>query len=87
MEKSSRVKNRYFSAILYEEDSNYKKYIDNIYKYYTDVTYILHDKDITEDGEIKKAHYHYLFKVGKNARHIKSIAGESEIPIQYLERS
>lgn len=86
MEKSSRVKNRYFSAILYGEDPNFKKYVENINKYYTEVTYILHDKDVTEDGEIKKEHYHYLFRVGKNARHIRSIAEESEIPIQYIER-
>jgi len=87
METTSKIKNRYFCAILYQEDPNFEKYIDSIYKNYTEVTYILHDKDITEDGELKKAHYHYLFRVGKNARHIKAIANESEIPIQYLERS
>lgn len=84
--------NRYYCAILYPEDSNYELYLHNIMKYYTEVTYILHDKDkiyVNENGKItekvKKPHLHILFKVGKNARGINSISEESEIPINYLE--
>lgn len=83
--KEYRIRNRYFSAILYEEDVNFKKYKDYIIKHYFEVTYIKHDRDITEDGEIKKEHYHFLFKVGENARTLKSIAKEIGIAENYLQ--
>ena len=83
--RTFRTYNRYFVAVIYPDDKNYNRYIDNIMKYYTEVTYILHDKDTDENGELKKPHTHILFKVGKNPRNIKSIAEESEIPIQYIE--
>lgn len=84
-ERSYRVYNRYYCAILYKEDPNSEKYMENIQKYYSEVTYIIHDKDTTEEGEIKKEHIHVLFKVGKNARSIKSVAEQIEIPINYIE--
>lgn len=58
-----KTRNRYFEAILYPEDENYIKYMDNIKKFYQEVTYITHDRDIDENGDIKKPHTHILFKV------------------------
>lgn len=89
MNKELKTKNRYFCAILYEDDPNFNKYIYNIKKKFLEVTYIRHDKDIKEDTEekeeIKKPHYHILFKVGENARYIKSVANDIEIEPNYLQ--
>lgn len=51
--------NRYFAAILYEEDKNYEKYIKNIKKNFYEVTWIRHDRDINELRRIKKATHTY----------------------------
>ena len=87
--KEYRTKNRYFEAILYKEDENFSKYFNNIKTKFTEVTYITHDRDITEEenGEIikKKKHMHIIFKVGENARHLNSIAKDIEIAPNYLQ--
>ena len=82
---SRKTINRWYTAIIYEEDPNATHYIEQINKLYEKVTYILHDKDLTEDGELKKPHYHFLFYIGENARHVESIAKEIGIPSNYLE--
>ena len=84
--KESRTRNRYFCAILYKEDVNFNKYKENIEKLYDEVTYIKHNRDIEESGKLKKEHFHFLFKVGENARTIKSIAKEIGIAENYLQR-
>lgn len=90
MKNEYRIRNRYFCAILYEDDENFEKYMKNIKQKYYEVTYIRHDKDVREDEngeeEYKKPHYHVLFKVGENARSINSISRELEIPVNYLQR-
>lgn len=43
-----KIRNRYFEAILYPEDENYINYMENIKKFYQEVTYITHDRDIDE---------------------------------------
>lgn len=68
--KESRTRNRYFCAILYKEDANFKKYKENIEKNYEEVTYIKHDRDIEENGEIKKEHFHFLFKVRRKRKNL-----------------
>lgn len=86
MEKDTkRVVNRYFEAIIYPEDENFQTYFNYIRKYYTEVTWILHNRDVDENGEIKKEHIHILFKVGENARHLNVIAREIGILPNYLQ--
>lgn len=84
-ETKRRVVNRYFVAVLYPEDENYKHYMDFITKHYMEVTYITHNRDVDENGEIKKEHTHILFKVGENARHLSAVAKEIGIPENYLQ--
>lgn len=76
MKNNKRLVNRYFTSILYEDDPNFKKYFENIMVNYKDVTWIEHDKDLDENGENKKKHIHILYKVGENARSIKSVSKE-----------
>ena len=85
MSNSKRVVNRWFCAILYEEDPNFQYFFDYIRDNYEQVTYIKHDKDINEDGTTKKSHIHILFKVGDNARHLTRVAEEIGIQPNYLQ--
>lgn len=78
------LKNRYFEAILYPDDPNYNTYMQNIKKLYYEVTYVNHDRDIDENGDLKKVHTHILFKVGENARHKNAVSKEIGIPPNYI---
>ena len=76
--------NRYFSFILYKEDEEQMKsmdYIINNYKY----ARILHNKDIENDGSIKKEHYHIIAYIGKNPRNRHAIAEETGLKENYIE--
>lgn len=83
--KNKRVVNRYFVAVLYPDDPDYKNYMEFIIKHYMEVTYITHDRDIDENGEKKKTHTHILFKVGENAHHLSAVAKQIGIPQNYLQ--
>lgn len=48
MQTKWRIRNRYFNAIIYEEDPKYKEYMNKIINNYKEVTYITHDRDINE---------------------------------------
>lgn len=89
MKKDTKIRNRYFCGILYEEDENFEKYMNYIKSHYLEVTYIRHDRDIIENSdneELKKPHIHILFKVGENARTLKAIAEEIRNTKQLLAR-
>lgn len=84
MKRNIKTYNRYFSFILYEEDKEQMegmKYIIQNYKY----ARILHDKDRTEDNQIKKKHYHLIIYIGKNPRNRKAISKETGIQENYIE--
>lgn len=82
---NKRIVNRWYCAILYPSDPNYYDYFDKIKLLYNQVTYILHNRDIEENGQIKKEHIHILFNVGENARSIHTIAQEIGITENYLQ--
>lgn len=83
--KDSKLKNRYFQAVLYPDDDNCNEYLNNIQNKFKEVTWITHDKDIAdEDGNLAKAHIHVLFKVGENARGINSVAKDIGIEPNYI---
>lgn len=85
MNKETKVKNRYFQAVIYPDDPNYDTYLENMIEKYQETTWITHDKDIEdEEGNLAKAHTHVLFKVGENARGINSVAKEIGIPSNYI---
>lgn len=57
-------KGRYFGLLLYSDSDSYD--CDSVLKdcmsYFNECSYILHDSDVNEDGEIKKPHYHVVCK-------------------------
>lgn len=84
MTRNIKTYNRYFSFILYEDNTSQMEsmeYITENYKF----ARIKHDKDLEENGEKKKNHYHVIIYVGKNPRNRKAIAKETGIKENYIE--
>ena len=56
------LKGRYFGAIYYPEHGPIEKTIERLMTLgVVGGKYILHDKDLNSDGNLKKAHYHIVF--------------------------
>ena len=55
---------RIFLGVLYPDSESYdcQKVISRLEDTFTDLAYITHDMDVTEDGELKKAHIHWCGK-------------------------
>ncbi len=51
-----------------------------------DYAVILHDKDIDENGEAKKPHWHVIITVGNNKRWNSALAKELGIEMNYIEK-
>lgn len=83
-EENKYNKNRNFTALFYEEDESHIKALEDIKRKY-DCAYITHDKDVTENGEIKKEHIHCVFRVGNNPRWRSAVAEELGIKENYIE--
>ena len=84
MERNFKTYNRNFTLLLYPEDESHTIALEYIKKHY-DYEYITHNKDITEDGELKKEHIHCVIRVGNNPRWITAVAEELQIPVNYIE--
>ena len=78
-------KSRNYCSVLYpQEDESHAKALDYIMSHFQSCS-IVHDKDIDENGELKKSHVHVVFCF-KNARSINSVANELGIQANYLEQ-
>lgn len=60
--KQNNLRKRTFQLILYPDNELHKELLDRIInnEYAFDYAGILHNKDINNDGEYKKAHYHVV---------------------------
>lgn len=61
-----------------------KQDITNIIEQYGKYAWILHDKDVDKEGELKDPHYHIYLEF-PNARSLNSIAEELNIPPNMIE--
>ena len=61
MSKIENYRSRTHMLLLYPEDLTHRKAYETIQKTY-DYASILHNKDVTEDGEIKKEHWHVVIR-------------------------
>lgn len=77
MSKEKKILSEKYMINLYPENENHMRALEYI-KLNMQYAYILHDKDITEDGEIKKEHIHVIVKFD-NARELDSLAKELNI--------
>lgn len=64
---------RTIGIILWTDNPNHKLALDFIIHNFENYIYILHDRDIYDDGEIKKEHYHVILHF-PNARTIKTLS-------------
>lgn len=64
---------RTIGIILWPDNPNHKLALDFIIHNCENYIYILHDRDIKDDGEIKKEHYHVILHF-PNARTIKTLS-------------
>lgn len=64
---------RTIGIILWTDNPNHKLALDFIIHNFENYIYILHDRDIKDDGEIKKEHYHVILHF-PNARTIKTLS-------------
>lgn len=78
------MKSKNYAMILYQENEKDMMTLEKIKKNYK-YAYIIHDKDTTEDGEIKKEHIH-VFMEFENERSIKSIAKELNVEEYDVEK-
>lgn len=73
------VKSKYWAFIIYE-DSCPKNYKEIITQWYLPVCISpRHDKDIKEDGELKKAHYHVLLCFGNTTTYKTALKYAEEL--------
>lgn len=84
MEDNKKNRNRNFTLLFYPEDETHKKALEYVEKNF-DYAWILHDKDVTENGELKKPHIHCVIRVGTIARWRSSVAEELGISLAYIE--
>lgn len=80
----NKYRDRCHCLLLYPDDNTHMEALRRIERSY-DYAYILHDRDYTEDGEIKKPHYHVLVRFGQ-ARWSSAICTELGIKENYIEK-
>ena len=68
-------RSRNFGGVIYPDSTtyNFSDVIREGKNYFQEFIYILHDKDLDENGNTKKAHLHWLGR-RKNAVHIPTVA-------------
>lgn len=79
-------KYRSFTGILYPDSTAYncEELLDKLPVIFEEWGYVLHDSDVLESGEVKKAHYHWVGR-RKNPVSLKTIANAFGIPEEAIE--
>lgn len=82
----SEKQSRCFIGILYPDAENYvcNDVLVRLHDAFRDVAYIVHDMDVTENGELKKPHIHWVGKRDSPAP-LSTIANALKIPANDIE--
>lgn len=86
MTDTQKFRDRKFCLLLYPEDETHAKALEKI-KATFDCAYILHDKDTTDNGDVKKPHYHVVIRTEDNAIWNTALAKELSITENYIQRT
>lgn len=78
------VKSRTFCVLLYPDCENHVDALNFIRSNFSYAA-ILHDKDVDDNGELKKPHFHVVIRFD-NPRYISSIVKELNIEPNYIRR-
>ena len=84
MSDSPKFRDRKFVMVLYPEDASHAAAIEKMKSGGYNFAAILHDKDVTEDNQPKKPHWHVVVRF-KNACWNTAIAKDLGITPNYLE--
>ena len=79
----SKYRNRRHAVLLYPDCPSHVQALATIEKTY-DHCYILHDKDLNDDGSLKKPHWHVVISC-KHATWNTALAKELDIPLNYIQ--
>lgn len=85
MNKIETFSDRKFALLLYPEDKTHVNAMEIIKRSY-DYAVILHDKDLDENGDMKKAHWHVVITVGNNKRWNTALSKELGIEMNYIQK-
>lgn len=77
---------RYFQLILYPDDPSCADRIAYLTEKYSIWAYILHDKDVKEDGTLKKPHYHFIIKMPNSRSLNQRLADDLKTPLNMIEK-
>ena len=72
-----------YLGIIYEDDENFDNQLFNLAQE-KEACWIRHDQDVTEEGELKKPHYHFVIKL-KNPCTLSALAKRLEVNENMLE--
>ena len=72
-----------FTIVIYEDDENFDSQKFNL-ALEGETIYCRHDQDVTEEGELKKPHYHYVLKL-KHACTISALSKRVGVPENLIE--
>lgn len=73
---------RKFELVLYPDATNYscEEVLASAVDFFDDWAYILHDHDVTDDGQPKKAHYHFIGRMKQKLLTPAGVAYQLHIP-------
>lgn len=77
---------RKFSGVFYLESENYDAdaVVQTLQEYFDEWAWIVHDKDIAEDGSVKKPHVHWVGSVA-NPIPLTTVSNRLTVPPQFVE--
>lgn len=77
---------RKFSGTFYPDSETYNAddVIQTIQEYFDEWAWIIHDKDVDENGELKKPHVHWVGSIA-NPVPLTTIANRLTVPEQFVE--
>lgn len=81
-------RNYNYLCVIYEDDKDFDQQMFHLMEE-KEVIYIRHDQDVTEEGELKKPHYHFVIKL-KSACTISALSkrlGVAENMIEPIKKS
>lgn len=83
VKKMNNKRNYNYLCVIYEDDSKFKTQFDALLEL-KDVIYIKHDQDVSDDGEPKKPHYHFVIKL-KTACTISALSKKIDVAENMIE--
>lgn len=81
------IKDRKYQGVLYPDSESYccDDVLNILKSTFPEFAYILHDKDVDENGELKKPHIHWVGRL-KAARYLAALADDLGIAENMIER-